>query len=237
MKTLRGFRLVIALLLVTSAFVSISSFIPLPNVQGGPTLVITPGSAPPGFGTIAVTGSGWTPSVACTITATGNILATTPPCSIDGTGFLSGSFAIATTAFPGTYTLTVKDTGANTKTASFTVSRPPYVALSVSAGSAGTAVAITSSFAPTGATTTTTTTTATFGGTGLFPNVDQGACVLTSIGPPPSTVQDNKLLAPGWSCFIDSSGRLYSTQFVVADVSTAPPGGYTINVTASHGDW
>lgn len=232
MRAPKGLRLAIALLLVTSAVVSISSFIPLPNVQGVPTLVITPGAAPPGFGTIAVTGSGWTPSVACTITATGNILAMTPPCSIDGTGFLSGSFAIATTAFPGTYTLTVKDTGANTKTASFTVSRPAYVALSVSAGSAGTAVAITSSFAPTGATTTTTTTTATFGGTGLFPNVDQGACTLSSLY---GSSKTPSLFAPGSSCFIDSSGRLYSTQFVVS--SSATPGGYTINVTGSHGDW
>ena len=68
MKTLRGFRLVIALLLVTSAFVSISSFIPLPNVQGVPTLVITPGAAPPGFGTmssgVVVSGSGWAASAA-----------------------------------------------------------------------------------------------------------------------------------------------------------------------------
>ena len=231
MNSLRDCRLVIALLLLTSAFVSISSLVPLPTAQGAPTLTVSPPVAPPGFGTlqsmIAVSGSGWT-AAPCTITATGNILvvnSTTPTCNIV-TGFLTGSIAIATTAFPGTYTLTVKDT-TNTKTALFTVTRPASVRLSVSAGSAGTAVAITSAPPNTGATTTTTTATATFGGTGVFPNVDQGPCTLSSI--------PSGLFAPGSSCFIDSAGFLYSTQFVVN--SLAAPGGYSINVTASHGDW
>ena len=228
---LRRLRLIVVLLLATSVFVSISSLW-TPDALSAPTLSRFPTHAPPGYGRadnvsrVQLSGSGFVGTGSprsCALYAfgSGTLFDNNPnrtECTISSIGAVSAFFSVSSNAGQGSYTLNVTDTtqpagsSQRTQTTSFTVDARPDLVLSVSSGSPGTTVAITSGSHK-------------FAG-GISSNPDAGICNITSTA--------SSILA-SQSCFIDSSGNLYSTQFTVKTGATV--GGYQINVTGSHGDF
>jgi hypothetical protein len=228
----RRLRLIVVLLLATSVFVSISSLW-TPDVLSAPTLTRFPTHAPPGYGRadnasrVQLSGSGFVSTGSsrnCALYAfgIGTLFDNNPnrtECTISDVGALSAFFSVSSNAGQGSYTLNVTDTrgtsygsSQRTQTTSFTVDPRPDLVLSVSSGSPGTTVTITSGSHK-------------FAG-GISSNPDAGICSISS------TASD---ILASQSCFIDSSGNLYSTQFTVKTGATV--GGYQINVTGSHGDF
>lgn len=219
----RRLRLALVLLLASSLFVSIFSLVPDVFSQ---SISVFPTHAPPGYGrasssaVVQVSGSGFPGGSlrTCTLSASGvgTLFDTNPnriSCSISSAGVVVGNFSVFSNAAQGLYTITVTDsTSASSAIAYFTVDPRPDLVLSAASGSPGTTVIITSGSNK-------------FAG-GYSSNPDAGACNITSTA---------KSIIASQSCFIDSSGNLYSTQFAVKTSATV--GGYQINVTGSHGDF
>ncbi len=212
-----------------------------------PTAMMSLTHAPKGYGTsggpspITITGGGFHLGSArfCTLTATAQPLplfsVASPPCSIDGNGTLTASFAVSPNpgATSAAYTIKVTDAstptctplpGCNPSAISFTVDPGPSAVGNPSpgAGIAGTYVTSFTYGPPTP--------NAFGGGTS---GADAGACTITSN--PSSPV----LIVPGSQfCVVDNAGKVLLASFTVA--GTAPnlsPGpGYTIQITPSHGD-
>jgi len=196
------------------------------NKISGPSIFVSPPSAPPGYGTatgsgvpepktITVAGGGFATgsSRSCTLASSGTsaLFATSPArtCTISSAGTVTGNFAVANGASPGPYQINVTDstTGARASFSVFTVLPQPTITLSTSTGSAGTPVNVTI-------------------GSNTFSTFDQGACTISSS-------PTGLISSP--TCLINQYGGFFAASFQVS--SSAPAQGYTITVTGLHGDF
>ncbi len=190
-----------------------------------PTILVTPGTVPAGFGTadgtVTITGGGFVAASAgnCQVTETGGtpIIATSPAptCSISSSGTVTGSFAVPRTApVGGPYTIRVTATanGATADFAFFNVAGfPQLIAAAPLNGPAGTLVVLASNAG--------------------FPFAveDGGVCTISSTPPTPALVS-----VP--TCFIDpTTGLIAVGNFVVS--GTAVGQAYIVRVTGLHGDY
>jgi len=193
------------------------------NKVSGPSIFIYPGKVPPGYGTqdgtVVVSGGGFFTGSSrdCTsgLTSSGGaaFFATSPSksCTIDTSGTLGGSFAVASGAFPGIYRINVTDpsTGARATYSNFTVSSIPLIQFNVTTAGIGQPVNINMT-KPT-----------------LFSPFDVGPCTITAIPLSPA-------LFSTYACTIDSNGNLTAPTFF--RMATNTPTTYIVTITARHGE-
>jgi len=197
------------------------------NKISGPSIFVSPASAPPGYGTatgasvpepraIAVAGGGFATgsSRSCTLASSGTttLFASSPSttCTISSSGTVTGSFAVAKGATPDSYRINVTDssTGARASFSGFRVLPQPVITLTPDTGAAGTSVNITVQ--------------AGF----FFSTFDQGACTISS--------SPGGLVATP-TCLINQYGGFFAASFQVS--SSASAQGYIITITGVHGDF
>lgn len=193
------------------------------NKVSGPTMFISPDTVPPGYGTqdgtVIVSGGGFATGSSrdCTsglVSSGGAAFFATSPgksCTIDSSGSLTGSFAAAPGAIPGTYRINVTDpnTGARVTFSNFNVSPVPLIKFNMTVATIGQTVGIANT------------------GAGRFSPFDVGACTITATPSSPA-------LFSIWACTVDSSGNLTAPTFF--RVATTSPTTYTVTVTVKHGE-
>ena len=206
---------------------------PAPNatftVVAAPTVFVSPTSAPPGYGTagsalVGITGSGFangTIARSCTLGATpaGLTPFAAQACTINTDGTVTGGFAIAQTATPATYTISVTDSGDLSvhPTVNFVLTASPAIFTNLPK-SAGQLVTVTNS-------------------SGAFSKLDAGPC---------SILSNPSGLAASTFCLIDNKGALWSgialnaANFTVSstapDLSGSTPSSYSVTIKGAHGD-
>ena len=190
-------------------------------------LLMSPHGAPPGWGTVSISGGGFTKTTvvrSCAINPTGSLDLVSdivsPTCTIDTTGILTAGFVVgplANTAHLGGITIVDATTsGGPFSAGSFAVNgtadpvtRIQHLAASApGSGPAGTFV----NLGPLGATT--------------LSRLDAGACSISS--------NLGGVLISSYFCVIDTAGRILNATFVVS--ANAPGQAYTLTITGSHGD-